>query len=99
MNRSDVVRMTATDLDMRDADVDRILMTVLDNISVLLGVGEDVTFRSFGKWSPRQRRAILRTNPKTGDAMKIPDRVGLVFIPSATLRQILNPGEDLDAER
>lgn len=67
------------------------MKAVLQTISDSLVDGDSVQFRRFGTFEPRARNGALRSNPRTGKPMPIPDRLSVGFVPSATLKGRLNP--------
>lgn len=52
-------------------DIERIVNTVLDEITLALVEGDRVELRGFGTFSIRERQARTSRNPRTGEAVKV----------------------------
>lgn len=90
MNRGDVVKMVAEGSDLPVAQVDQVLTGLLEAITEGLAAGQTVNIRRFGKWEPRHRNAVVRKNPRTGEAIPVPAKTSVGFIPSGNLKAVLN---------
>lgn len=90
VNRSDIVKMASNQTGIAPEAVDRVLSAALDAVSLSLAAGEPVNIRRFGKFEPRQRNAVTRTNPKTGQIMDIPEKTSVGFVPSVNLKERVN---------
>ena len=90
MNRSDIVRAVARREKIPIGTVDRIIDGFLDVVGLSLSCGEEVNLRTFGKFEPRQRAAVVRKNPKTGIEHEVPEKTSVGFIPSPVLKDRLN---------
>lgn len=90
VNRSDIVKMASNKTGMDAEEVDRVLTAALEAVSLSLAAGEPVNIRRFGKFEPRQRNAVTRTNPRTGLVMDIPEKTSVGFVPSVNLKERLN---------
>lgn len=93
MNRGDILKTVADRTDLPVAQVDTVLTGLLDAITEGLNTGEVVNIRRFGKWEPRHRKAVVRKNPRTGDAIPVPAKISVGFIPSGNLKAVLNQGK------
>ncbi len=82
----DVVERTGQPVGVVEKVVDGFLGTLADGVRSQASV----SIRNFGKFELRLRRAVVRRNPRTGEPMKIPTKVTVAFIPSPTLRDLLN---------
>jgi DNA-binding protein HU-beta len=60
-------------------DGERIVNDVLTTIQVKVAGGEKVSFIGFGTFEGRKRPARIGRNPKTGEALTIPERTVPVF--------------------
>ena len=74
-------------------DVERIVSTVLDEISTALANGDRVELRGFGAFSVKQRNARLGRNPRTGDAVAVERKAVPFFKTGKQLRDRLNGKE------
>ena len=75
-------------------DVERIVSTVLDEISVALAKGDRVELRGFGAFSVKVRPARQGRNPRTGEAVSVEEKRVPFFRTGKELRERLNNGAD-----
>ena len=73
-------------------DVERIVSTVFDEISEALARGDRVELRGFGAFSVKERTARVGRNPRTGEAVAVPDKYVPFFKSGKELRQRVNRG-------
>lgn len=92
VNRTDVIRQTSDATGEPIAIVEQVVGAFLDAVADGLLEGNVVNIRAFGKFELRLRRQVTRKNPRTGKPMEIPDKVSVAFLPSQTLKRLLNPG-------
>ncbi|MBC6404666.1 MAG: integration host factor subunit beta [Rhodospirillales bacterium] len=71
-------------------DVERIVSTVFDKITLALVAGNRVELRGFGAFSVRHRNARTGRNPRTGDAVAVADKAVPFFKSGKLLRERLN---------
>lgn len=91
MIRSELVqRLAETYPNLLHRDVERIVSTVLDEITNALAEGKRVELRGFGAFSTRSRRARTGRNPRTGDAVDVEAKRVPYFKPGKELRDKLN---------
>lgn len=91
MIRSELVTSVATSnphLTMRD--VERIVATIFDEITMALAAGRRVELRGFGAFSTRAREARTGRNPRTGTAVTVDAKRVPYFKPGKELRERLN---------
>ena len=72
------------------AEAAAIVELVLEEIVSCLERGEAVKLSAFGSFIVRQKSQRMGRNPKTGKSAPIPPGRGVVFKPSAVLRQRIN---------
>ena len=89
MNRADVVGRVARDSGLSKADVDRVLGSLIENVSRSLKKGEKVKLVGFGTFDVARRRARSVLNPRTGAAIRIPARRMPRFTPGKELRKLV----------
>lgn len=89
-NQQAVVDRVAALCDTTPAEVHDVVVAVFSAIAENLADGTTVLIRGFGRFEPRQRRAVTRRNPKTGEDMKIDERFTVAFLPSTSLKGRLN---------
>ena len=78
-------------------DLERAVTVILDEIGDALARGERVELRGFGAFSTRLRQARQGRNPRTGDAVDVPEKTVPFFKAGKDLRARINNGEDPEA--
>ena len=73
-------------------DVERIVATLFDEITEALARGERVELRGFGAFSVKKRDARTGRNPRTGDAVDVPEKYVPFFKTGKELRERMNDG-------
>ena len=89
MNRAEVVGRVARESGLTKADVDRVLGSLIENVSRSLKKGEKVKLVGFGTFDVARRRARSVLNPRTGAAIRIPARRMPRFTPGKDLRKLV----------
>ena len=72
------------------AEAAALVELVLEEIASCLERGEAVKLSAFGSFIVRQKSQRMGRNPKTGKSAPIPPGRGVVFKPSAVLKQRIN---------
>ncbi len=94
MTKSDLIRRLAeANRHLYIRDIEKIVATVFEEISAALARGDRVELRGFGAFSVRDRDARLGRNPRTGDEVRVPDKVVPYFKTGKELRLRLNMTE------
>ncbi|WP_306252174.1 integration host factor subunit beta [Parvularcula sp. IMCC14364] len=71
-------------------DIERIVNTVLNEISDSLANGDRVELRGFGAFSVKHREARIGRNPRTGEAVAIEEKWTPFFKAGKEMRERLN---------
>lgn len=71
-------------------DVERIVNTVFDEVAEALARGDRVELRGFGAFSVKNRPARTGRNPRTGEAVRVPEKFVPFFKTGKDLRERLN---------
>lgn len=71
-------------------DVEKIVSTVFEEISAALERGDRVELRGFGAFSVKSRDARMGRNPRTGDAVPVPEKRVPFFKTGKELRDRIN---------
>jgi integration host factor subunit beta len=74
-------------------DVERIVVTIFDEIAAALARGDRVELRGFGAFSIKRREARTGRNPRTGDTVEVARKVIPFFKTGKQLRERLNGGQ------
>lgn len=100
VNRRDVSKLVAEALAREDraeevaplqvADVDRVLLKVIEVITDSIAEGSNVSLRGFGTFEPRVMDPVVRQRPDTLERVHQPEHVRVIFRPSRSLKADLN---------
>ena len=71
-------------------DVEKIVLTVFEEISSALAKGERVELRGFGAFSVKERKARIGRNPRTGEPVEVTEKFIPYFKTGKQLRERLN---------
>jgi integration host factor subunit beta len=90
MTKSDLVRRLAeANPHLYRREVERVVAVVFNQIAVALARGDRVELRGFGAFSSRARGGRAARNPRTGEAVAVPDKAVLRFQTGKELRDRL----------
>lgn len=88
MTRSQLVQSLMRDNPhLYHRDVERLVATVFDEIAFALARGDRVELRGFGAFSVKRRNARIGRNPRTGEAVRVPEKGVPFFKPGKRLRE------------
>ena len=91
MTRSQLVQSLMRDNPhLYHRDVERLVATVFDEIAFALARGDRVELRGFGAFSVKRRNARTGRNPRTGEAVQVPEKGVPFFKPGKRLRESVN---------
>lgn len=76
-------------------DVERIVSTVFEEITAALARGDRVELRGFGAFSVKTRDARTGRNPRTGEAVEVPEKRVPFFKAGKDMRERMNDGAGL----
>ena len=71
-------------------DIERIVNTFYSAISDALADGNRVELRGFGAFSLKKREARIGRNPKSGEAVNVPEKVAIFYKPGKDLKNRMN---------
>ncbi len=91
MTKSELIqRLAERNPHLFQRDVERIVATILDEITAALARGDRVELRGFGAFSVKQRAARIGRNPRTGESVSVAEKVVPYFKTGKELRERLN---------
>jgi integration host factor subunit beta len=90
MTKADLIEEVAGQASLTKKETELIVNTVFDNITLALTKGDKVELRGFGSFRIRRRNPRRGRNPKTGDAVKVPEKRVPFFKVGKRLREIVN---------
>lgn len=71
-------------------DIERIVSVIFDEITDALARGDRVELRGFGAFSVKERAARTGRNPRTGEAVEVPEKNIPFFKSGKELRERVN---------
>jgi integration host factor subunit beta len=103
MTKSELIaELTAANPHLLGHDVELIVATIFDEITVALARGARVELRGFGAFTVKRREARVGRNPRTGAAVEVEQKGVPFFRAGKELRERVNrvrPGGRARAER
>lgn len=91
MTKSELIlRLAEQNPHLYQRDVERIVSTILDEISAALCRGDRVELRGFGAFSVKRRAPRIGRNPRTGAAVNVAEKFVPFFKTGKELRERLN---------
>ncbi len=91
MTKSDLIlRLAERNPHLFQRDIERIVATILDEITAALARGDRVELRGFGAFSVKYRGARIGRNPRTGESVSVAEKVVPYFKTGKELRERLN---------
>lgn len=79
MTKKEIITRIADHTDIKQIDVKKVVQLTMDIIIESLSKGETVELRNFGIFKVKSRKARLGRNPKTGEAVQIPEKKAVTF--------------------
>jgi DNA-binding protein HU-beta len=90
MNKESLINEVAEQAACTKADASRAVDAILTSIQGSLKKGEPVTLIGFGSFKVSKRNARTGRNPRTGEALSIPETMVPSFSAGKTLKQAVN---------
>jgi len=87
MTKRDMAIEIAEQVGLKQVDVKRVIQKTLDHIIEDLAKGETVELRNFGVFKVKTRKPRAGRNPKTGEAVPIPERKKVTFKPGMIMKK------------
>lgn len=86
MTKQDIVEDIALRTGLTKKEVGEAVELFLTKIGVALAAGEHLEIRGFGTFKVKQRKSRMARNPRTGEAVPVPERRVPVFKVSKMLK-------------
>lgn len=91
MTKSELIeRLVQRHTHLSQKDVELAVKLLLEEVSETLASGERIEIRGFGSFSVHHRPARMGRNPKTGEAVRIPEKYVPHFKPGKEMRERVN---------
>jgi DNA-binding protein HU-beta len=91
MTKADLLKNVRSKAEVTQATAGKVVDAVFATIKEVLEKGESFTMVGFGTLKVAQRAARTGRNPRTGEALGIPAKKVVRFLPGKALRDTLNP--------
>lgn len=89
MTKSELIEKLATAVGLKKKEAALALETFMETVKSTLKKGDQIALSGFGTFKIRHSKARMGRNPKTGEAIQIPERKKVVFRPSKELKDIV----------
>lgn len=93
MNKVQLIKEVSSDTGFNKELCERIINSVLDNITYELSRGNNVSLADFGVFAPKHRKKRMGRNPHTGEFVPIPARTMPVFKAGKRLKEVVINGK------
>lgn len=91
MTKSELInKLSETNPNLHQADLERVVNRMLDEITDALVRGDRVELRGFGAFSIRERDARTGRNPRTGEQVQVPAKRTPFFKMGKDLKERIN---------
>jgi integration host factor subunit beta len=91
VTRSELIaKLAAKNPTLYHRDIERLVATILDEVSAALERGNRVELRGFGAFSVRERGARVGRNPRTGSTVQVSEKKVPFFKMGKGMRERLN---------
>ena len=86
MNKQEMINAVAENTGETKATVTKVLESMADVATTILGAGEEVTLHGLGKLKTKQSAARTGRNPATGAEIDIPAKTAVKFTAAKALK-------------
>ncbi|HEY9697031.1 MAG TPA: HU family DNA-binding protein [Trichocoleus sp.] len=97
MNKGELVDKIAEKADVTKKQADAVLTAAIDSIMEAVASGDKVTLVGFGSFEPRERKEREGRNPKTGEAMTIPETKVPAFSAGKLFKELVSGNDSIAA--
>ncbi len=99
MNKSDLTRVLAKDLDLPARKAEQIVDMVFDTMNKTLVSGDRIEIRGFGSFVVNEYEGYTGRNPKTGQLIPVEGKRLPFFKAGKELKERLNPGPQAQSQQ
>ena len=93
MLKSELIERLAFEAkDIPETDVEIVVKTIFDTMSVALSKHDRIEIRGFGSFAAKKRHSRTAHNPKTGVKVSVAEKWVPFFVPGKELRERVNHG-------
>ena len=92
-----IMRLAERNPHLYQSDIERIVSTIFEEVSIALARGDRVELRGFGAFSVKRRAARVARNPRTGASVSVEEKFVPFFKTGKELRIVLKSLRDTPA--
>lgn len=89
MRKRDIVLKISQDMGLKQVVVKDVVQKTLDTILESLKSGKRIELRNFGVFQVKKRKKRIGRNPKTGEAVPVPERQVVIFKPGLEMKKFI----------
>jgi DNA-binding protein HU-beta len=93
MNKSNLVEAVVKVTGLTKVKATAVVNGILETMKAGLASGEKITLVGFGTFDTAVRKERKGRNPKTGEALIIPEKIAITFKAGTALKTLVNGGE------
>jgi len=86
MTKKDIVLKIASETNIKQIDVKKVVQKTFDIIIDSLAKGEKIELRNFGVFKTKTRKGRIGRNPKTGEQVPVQPRRVAIFKPGLVMK-------------
>jgi nucleoid DNA-binding protein len=86
VTKKDIAMKIAEETGIKQIHVKKVVQKTFDNIIDALNQGQTIELRNFGVFKVRVRKGRMGRNPRTGEAVPIPDKKVVTFKPGLVMK-------------
>lgn len=98
ITKRDLVQLIAERTNVQQQKAKEVIQSFLDEIISELANGNRLEFRDFGVFEPRRKAPRLARNPRTGEKIRVPQKVTVKFKAGRMMKEKLQDEEDQQQE-
>ena len=87
MTKKDIVLKIASETNIKQIDVKKVVQKTLNTIISTLAEGDKVELRNFGVFKVKQRKGRTGRNPRTGEVVPVPPKKVVIFKPGLIMKK------------
>jgi len=90
MRKRDIVLKISQETGIKQVVVKEIVQRTFDSILEVLKEGKRIELRNFGVFQVKRRKPRIGRNPKTGEAVSVPERRVVTFKPGLEMKKYIH---------
>tara|TARA_B100000029_G_scaffold504965_1_gene584783 strand:- start:272 stop:568 length:297 start_codon:yes stop_codon:yes gene_type:complete len=78
---------------LKKSDLEKILQILIDSVIEGIKNNRSTEIRSFGRFSVKKLKAKISRNPRTGEKIRVPEKISIAFKMAKELKRKVNEKE------